>query len=171
MHFIESKHKFQNISKNFFHHLFQGKKSHFLAWLWRYSDYHSTHKNFVKQMHSWIYKWQQFVMNILRSKILTKTYPFLTARYPIFCTCWLQPPGDDCAVRVQWFSSSMLYIPVDLTKRCLDNDRAKHVFSIQLDPIRSYKRIKATCIDRMPSIASSCDPFRHFAIMYMVRVL
>ena len=44
-------------------------------------------------------------MNIFRSKILTKILPFLTARYTILCTPRLQPPLDDCAVQVQWFSS------------------------------------------------------------------
>ena len=37
-------------------------------------------------------------MNIFRSKKLTKFYTILS-------TCRLQPPHDDCAVRVQWFSS------------------------------------------------------------------
>ena len=36
---------------------------------------------------------------------MTKTLPLLTARYSILCTRRLQPPSDDCAVRVQWFSS------------------------------------------------------------------
>ena len=38
---------------------------------------------------------------------MTKKVPFLTVtcRYTILCTCRLQPPRDDCAVRVQWFSS------------------------------------------------------------------
>ena len=31
--------------------------------------------------------------------------PFLTARYTILCTRRLQPPRDDCAVRVQWFTN------------------------------------------------------------------
>ena len=43
--------------------------------------------------------------NYFRSKILTKILTFSTARYTILCTCRLQPPSDDCAVRVQWFSS------------------------------------------------------------------
>ena len=40
-------------------------------------------------------------MNVGSTKIL----PLLTARYSILCTRRLQPPRDDCAVRVQWFSS------------------------------------------------------------------
>ena len=40
-------------------------------------------------------------MNIFSSKILTKKYP----RYTILCTRRLQPPRDDCAIRVQRFSS------------------------------------------------------------------
>ena len=31
--------------------------------------------------------------------------PLLTARYTILCTRRLQPPSDDCAVRVQWVCS------------------------------------------------------------------
>ena len=46
-------------------------------------------------------------MNIFRSKIFTKILPFLTARYTILCTRRLQPPRDDCAGQVQWFSSVM----------------------------------------------------------------
>ena len=46
-------------------------------------------------------------MNIFRSKKLTKILPLLTARYSILCTRRLQPPRDDSAVRVQWFSSVM----------------------------------------------------------------
>ena len=42
--------------------------------------------------------------------ILTKIFPFLTAMYTILCTRWLQPTLDDCAVRVQWFSS--VYIKI-----------------------------------------------------------
>ena len=44
------------------------------------------------------------VTNIFRSTILTKIIPFLTARYTILCTPPLQPPHDECAVQVQWFS-------------------------------------------------------------------
>ena len=44
-------------------------------------------------------------MNIFRSEKMTKTLPLLTARFSILCTRRLQPPRDDCAVRVQWFSS------------------------------------------------------------------
>ena len=44
-------------------------------------------------------------MNIFRSKTLNKILPFLTARCIILCARRLQPPRDDCAVRVQWFSS------------------------------------------------------------------
>ena len=36
---------------------------------------------------------------------LTTELPRLTARYTILCTRRLQPPRDDCAVPVQWFSS------------------------------------------------------------------
>ena len=36
---------------------------------------------------------------------MTKKLPFLTARYTILCARRLQPPRNDCAVRVQWFSS------------------------------------------------------------------
>ena len=48
LHFIERKHKFKNISKNFFHPLFQ--ENNILAKLWRCSNYDSTHKDFVKQI-------------------------------------------------------------------------------------------------------------------------
>ena len=92
------------MSKNFFHPFFQEKIT-FLAWLWRCSDYYSTHNNFVEQIHTRIYMWQYFTMNIFRSKKLTKILPYLTARYTIFCTRWLRPPHDDCTVWVQWFSS------------------------------------------------------------------
>ena len=43
-------------------------------------------------------------MNIFRCKILTKRFPFLTARNTILCTRRLQPPRDDCALREQWVS-------------------------------------------------------------------
>ena len=46
---------FLDISKSLFHPLFQEKIT-FLALLWRCSTYHSTHKNFVNQIHGWIYK-------------------------------------------------------------------------------------------------------------------
>ena len=36
---------------------------------------------------------------------MTKINPFLSAKYPILCACRLQPPCDDCAFRVQRFSS------------------------------------------------------------------
>ena len=36
---------------------------------------------------------------------MTKILPLLTAMYSILCTRRLQPPRDDCPVRVQWFSS------------------------------------------------------------------
>ena len=39
---------------------------------------------------------------------MTKILPLLTPRYSILCTRRLQPPRDDCAVRVQWFSSVVL---------------------------------------------------------------
>ena len=44
-------------------------------------------------------------MNIFRRKILIKISPLLSARYTILFTHRLQPPHDDCAVLVQWFSS------------------------------------------------------------------
>ena len=57
----------------FFHPLFL-KKSHFKSYLWRCSDYHSTHTHvsLVKKIHNCIYK----ATNIFRSKILTKILPF-----------------------------------------------------------------------------------------------
>ena len=58
-------------------------------------------------------------MNNFRSKILTKILPFLTARYTILCTRRLQPPRDECSVRVQyslacysWPSYTMVCPPV-----------------------------------------------------------
>ena len=48
-------------------------------------------------------------MNIFRSNKLTKILPLLTAIYTILRTRRLQPPRDDCAVRVQWFSSVIVY--------------------------------------------------------------
>ena len=36
---------------------------------------------------------------------MTKILPFLKARFTIVCTRRLQPPHNDCTVRVQWFSS------------------------------------------------------------------
>ena len=38
-------------------------------------------------------------------KKMTKKLPLLSTMYTILCICQLQPPRDDCAVRVQWFSS------------------------------------------------------------------
>ena len=43
--------------------------------------------------------------NIFRSKILTKIFPFLTARCTILCPLRLQPTCNDCFIPVQWFSS------------------------------------------------------------------
>ena len=43
-------------------------------------------------------------MDIFRSKKITKIIPLLTDRYSILCTRRLQPPRDDCVVRVQCFS-------------------------------------------------------------------
>ena len=44
---------------------------------------------------------------------MTKVCPFLTTRYIILCTRRLQAPRDDCADRVQWFSSEnkSIYFP------------------------------------------------------------
>ena len=53
-------------------------------------------------------------MNIFRSKKLTKILPLITARYTILCTHRLQPPRDDSAARVQWFSS----VYISLCKTC-----------------------------------------------------
>ena len=53
-------------------------------------------------------------MNIFRSKKLTKILPLITARYTILCTHRLQLPHDDCAARVQWFSS----VYISLCKTC-----------------------------------------------------
>ena len=41
---------------------------------------------------------------------MIKILPFFTATYTILCTRQLQPPYDDCVVRVQWFSSVILAI-------------------------------------------------------------
>ena len=41
-------------------------------------------------------------MSIFGNKKLTKILPLLKAKYSILCTRRLQPPLDDCAVRVQW---------------------------------------------------------------------
>ena len=48
---------------------------------------------------------EQTVKEQCRSKMLTKIFAFLKARYTILCARQLQPSPDDCAVRVQWFSS------------------------------------------------------------------
>ena len=36
---------------------------------------------------------------------IDRNITLLTVRFTILCTFRLQPPRDDCAVRVQWFSS------------------------------------------------------------------
>ena len=49
---------------------------------------------------------------------MTKILPFLTARYTILCTRRLQPPRDDGAVQVQWFSDVFLVPEKKINEEC-----------------------------------------------------
>ena len=101
LHFIESKHTFQKISKKII--LFFRKKSHF----WRFSVYHSKHKKMLSRYTATFISDDNSRLLFSEVQKLTKLLPLLTAWYFILCTRRLQPPHDNSAVRVQWFSSAM----------------------------------------------------------------
>ena len=104
LHFSKSKHKYQNISENSFHPLFQEKTT---TNFWHNSGALATITQPTKKLLS---RYTAGFMNIFISIILTKILPFLTARYTILCTRRLQSPRDDCTVWVQWFSNVIILL-------------------------------------------------------------
>ena len=75
-------------------------------------------------------------MNIFRSKKLTEILPLLTARYSFLCTRRLQPPHDDYAVRIQWFSSVYILLTEHFPKfGCVVNSRREFVCDVDAESL------------------------------------
>ena len=66
--------------------------------------------------------------------------PLSTARYPILSTRRLQPPRDDCAVRVQWFSSMIMKCYVIIVNG-LPTSIVRTTFPDRLDPDQARQNV------------------------------
>ena len=58
----------------------------------------------------------------------------------------------------------MLYIPIDWTKSTYTK-KVSTIIELNMNSTWSYMRAKASCMDRIPSVFSSCVPFRHFVLL------